>query len=318
MNEQKGEFAFIDWIRKRARTDADNITLGPGDDMAIVNLAAEAGCLLTVDALLEGTHFDLATDSLQDVGRKALAVSLSDVAAMAALPLAALAWVSLPDHADMDFAKAIYRGLQSCAEKFNCPIVGGDVTSWPSGKGKLALGTAVIAQEAGIKAVRRSGAKTGDIICVTGSLGGSRLGKHLTFQPRVQEARMLAKAAPIHAMIDISDGLSSDLRHICTESRVAAEVRAADVPVSPAAEEFAKSTGRPPLEHALNDGEDFELLFTIAEDDLHRLPDLSDFGASVQNIGRITEGRGMKLLMPDGTSEPLEPAGWEHPLGARG
>lgn len=309
MSEQKGEFAFIDWIREMTRADAEKIPLGPGDDMAVVKLASGVPCLLTADVLLEGTHFDLATDSPEEVGRKAVAVSLSDVAAMAALPSVALAWVGLPEEADMDFAKAIYRGMRDCADKFDCPIVGGDVTSWRS---RLTLGTAVVAQEGGVTAVRRSGAKPGDLICVTGTLGGSRLGKHLAFEPRIREARAIAKALPIHAMIDISDGLSSDLRHICRESGVAAEVSAGEIPVAAAADELSQQTGRSALWHALNDGEDFELLFTISEADADRVPDLAGSGAAVKTIGRILAGSGMTLIASDGQAEVLEPAGWEH------
>ena len=310
MLRDKGEWALIDWIRGRTRLDPRAVPLGPGDDMAIVRLAGESECLVTVDALVEGTHFDLAKATPREVGYKALAASLSDAAAMAALPVCAVAWVALPNARDMAFAKEICRGLADAAERFACPIVGGDIVS---GSGPLSVGTALVARADGIEPVRRSGAKAGDWLFATGELGGSVLGRHLSFVPRVAEARLLARTVMLHAMIDLSDGLSTDLAHLCEESGVGAEVEARAVPISRNARRAARADGRPPLAHALDDGEDFELLFAVGPKDAKRLLARSPLkGLRLSHIGRIIKGRRMTLLGMDGRRTPLEPRGWEH------
>ena len=310
MLRDKGEWRLIDWIRGRTRLDPRAVPLGPGDDMAIVRLAGESECLVTVDALVEGTHFDLEKATPRQVGYKALAVSLSDAAAMAALPVCAVAGVALPNARDMAFAKEICRGLADAAERFACPIVGGDIVS---GSGPLSVGTALVARADGIEPVRRSGAKAGDWLFVTGELGGSVLGRHLSFVPRVAEARILARTVMLHAMIDLSDGLSTDLGHLCEESRAGAEVEAETVPISADAQHLAEADGRPALEHALSDGEDFELLFAVGPEDGERLVAKNPLGGiRLSRIGRVTEGREVTLIRPGGRREPMEPRGWEH------
>ena len=310
MADPKGEWKLIDWIRGRTRLDPRAVPLGPGDDMAIVRLAGESECLITVDALVEGTHFDLEKATPRQVGYKALAVSLSDAAAMAALPVCAVAWVVLPNGRDMAFAKEIGRGLADAAERFACPIVGGDIVS---GSGPLSVGTALVARADSIKPVRRSGARAGDWLFVTGELGGSVVGRHLSFVPRVAEARILARTVMLHAMIDLSDGLSTDLGHLCEESRAGAEVEAEAVPISADAQRLAEADGRPALEHALNDGEDFELLFAVGPEDGERLAAKNPLsGIRLTRIGRATENRETTLVRADGRREPLEPRGWEH------
>jgi len=309
MTEPKGEWQLIDWIRGRTRLDPATVPIGPGDDMALVDLG-ESGCLVTTDTLLEGTHFRLATATPRQVGYKALAVSLSDAAAMAAEPVCAVAWVGLPETRDMAFAEQLCLGLSDAAARFGCPIVGGDVTSWPH---PLAIGTSLVARPAGVAPVRRSGARPGDVLLVTGDLGGSVLGRHLAFVPRVKEARLLARAATLHAMIDLSDGLSTDLGHVARESGVAAEVEAAAIPVSADAERLARTDGRSPLDHALNDGEDFELLLAVSPEDGRRLVEDNPLGdLRLTAIGRIIEGSGVTIIGADGERRSLEPCGYEH------
>jgi thiamine-monophosphate kinase len=311
MAEPRGEWKLIEWIRSRTRLDPMAFPIGPGDDMALVGLGGESQCLLTIDALLEGTHFDLAKATPRKVGYKALAVSLSDAAAMAAKPVCALAWVGLPETRDMAFAKDLSAGMAEAAEKFACPIVGGDITSWS--QPLVTVGTALVARPAGIIPIRRSGAKPGDLLFVTGDLGGSALGRHLAFTPRVTEARQLAALVTIHAMIDLSDGLSTDLGHIARESGVGAEIVADAVPLSEDAKRLAKENGRPPLEHALHDGEDFELLLAVEPVDAQDLLKQNPLQSTrLTHIGRIVEGKGMTLVAPDGSRSPLVPAGYEH------
>jgi thiamine-monophosphate kinase len=308
--EPKGEWALIDWIRRQTHLDPESIPIGPGDDMAMVNLGGESRCLVTVDALLEGTHFDLAVATPRQVGYKALAVSLSDAAAMAALPICAVAWVALPNSRDMVFAEELTAGLNEAAGRFACPIVGGDVVSWSK---PLSIGTALLARPGGVRPVRRSGAKPGDYLFVTGELGGSRLGRHLTFTPRIAEARKLAAVIALHAMIDLSDGLSTDLTHLCRESGVAAEICPEAIPISQDAVRLASTSRGSPLSHALKDGEDFELLFAVDQSDRDELlatPPLE--GVRLTCIGRVVEGQGVTLVHENGTRKPLAPGGWEH------
>jgi len=311
MSEPRGEWKLIEWIRSRTRLDPTAFPIGPGDDMALVGLGGESQCLLTIDALLEGTHFDLSKATPKQVGYKAMAVSLSDAAAMAAKPVCALAWAGLPESRNMAFAKDLSAGMADAAEKFACPIVGGDITSW--NQPLVTVGTALVARPAGIIPIRRSGAKPGDLLFVTGELGGSVLGRHLAFTPRVTEARQLAALVTIHAMIDLSDGLSTDLGHIARESGVAAEIMADTIPVSEDAKRLAKEDGRTPLDHALNDGEDFELLLAVepvdAQDLLKQNPLTS---ARLTHIGRVLEGGGVSLVAADGSRAALDPGGYEH------
>jgi thiamine-monophosphate kinase len=230
--------------------------------------------------------------------------NLSDCAAMACLPAAAVATAALPRGVSLDYAKELHLGLQDAAAPFDCPVVGGDTATWD---GKLALGVTILGKSAGVKPITRCCAKPGDAIYVTGPLGGSLLGRHMTFEPRVAIARKLASLGSVTAMIDLSDGLSRDLGHVCRESNVGAVVLAAGVPVH---EDVARMPrdGRTPLDHALHDGEDYELLFTVPPAAAGDLP------VPAHVIGAIQSEPGAWLQHSDGRREPLEPKGWEHGL----
>ena len=312
MADPRGEFAYIDWIRSQLGRDDDRVSIGPGDDMAEVRVPGPAGTsaarvLVGTDTVLDGVHFRTPGDALDDVGWKAVAVNLSDVAAMAAEPLAAVGTVALPKTFSMADARALFEGMKRCADAFRCSWVGGDVTAWDQ---PLAITVTVLAAAA--EPVRRSGARPGELVCATGALGGSLLGRHLTFTPRVAEARQLAAAVRLGAMIDLSDGLSSDVGHLCDESGVGVVIEAWRVPVSDAARQAADADGRSALDHALNDGEDFELLFTVDEADAEHLARL-ELGVAVSVIGRTTEPEhGRTLVNGRGEMIPLEPEGFEH------
>jgi len=300
------ESDFIEWIRSKSDFDPAGVVVGPGDDMALLRVGG-GRLLVATDQVLDGVHFKLTRDGPTAAGRKALARNLSDVAAMAALPVAAVASVALPKGMERAAAEAIYRGLREIGDAFDCPLVGGDVAAWD---GPLAISVAILARPGGIGPILRSGAGPGDAICVTGRLGGAWKGdRHLTFTPRVAEGRALAKSYSLHAMIDVSDGLAADLGHLCQASGAGAEVLAESVPIHPDLGEAGPAAG---LAAALGDGEDHELLFALPAVKADRLIADQPLAAGVSRIGTITAGESMVLIFPDGRREPLSRQGWEH------
>ncbi len=323
-----GEFAFIDWIRERTAKAARGMLVGPGDDCCVFDVSPDGRVAATTDMLLEGTHFDLKSITAYDLGWKSAGVSLSDIAAMGMEPIALLAAVGLPDLSGVASAKAdasgrafaeeMYRGMRALADRFGVPVAGGDVTSWKQPLTVVCTTALGRCPDASGEPVLRSGARVGDVIVVTGELGGSLLGRHAHFMPRVAEALAIARGYSPHAMIDISDGLSSDLAHIAIESGVGAAVEEALIPVSADAVAMSKSDGRTPVDHALNDGEDFELLVTLSEADASRLVGAPPFETRLTRIGRIVEGHEMRLRSRDGGERTLEPGGYEHPLDGLG
>ena len=206
-----GEFDFIDWVR-RQQSSSKTVLQPAGDDLAILKWSADDLLLVGVDQVLDGVHFDSSVHEPQAIGRKAMNRNLSDCAAMACLPAAAVISFALPHGVGVDFAKQLYQGIRQAGDKFDCPIIGGDTGSW---NGKLAITITILGKSAGIEPVCRSRAKIGDQIYVTGPLGGSILRRNMEFEPRIHLARQLAKNFRITAMIDLSDGISRDLPDIC-------------------------------------------------------------------------------------------------------
>jgi len=301
------ESEFIEWICRQKEFDPSVVPVGPGDDCAVI-ISDGQKLLVTTDQLLDGVHFSLALDGPFAVGRKAMARALSDIAAMAALPLGAVASVALPKGFSRADAEELYRGMRSASDEFACPMVGGDVAGW---SGPMAVGVTVFGRPEGVEPVLRSGAVANDAVCVTGRFGGAwKTGRHLSFTPRIHEARRLAAEFDIHAMIDVSDGLARDLHHACDASGVGAEVFAEQVPTHPDAP--AGREDITPLDAALNDGEDYELLFTLPEVRSDELLRVQPFDVEVTRIGTITAGAGVWLICPDTSRRQLPPGGWEH------
>lgn len=294
------------WFGDQSRLSPADFPIGIGDDMAEIRLGDGGSVLVTTDMLVEGVHFDLAEASLEQVGYKAMAVSLSDCAAMATVPVAAVVSVALPGDFGQEELKRLHCGITSAGDKFGCALVGGDITS-RQGVEALVISAAMLSRPTGSKPVRRSGAKVGDSICVTGSLGGSGFGRHLEFEPRVKEALRIAAKVTINAMIDISDGLSSDLNRICRQSGVGAIIDAVRIPIS---NEAKKS--KEPLSSALNDGEDFELLFTVTDKDCERLFRQWDGPVGITRIGAITDTGKMQIKERNGKVSELEAKGYDH------
>lgn len=308
MSTPAGEFAYIDWLRRRTPAAA-SVLVGPGDDTAVLRPPGRP-LLVTTDMLLEGSCFRLAEAGPRRVGRKAIAVNLSDIAAMAGVPTGAVVSVGLPRLGGRDLAEELYLGMREVADAFGVPLVGGDTNSWD---GPLSISVTVLGEATERGPVLRSGARVGDWVMVTGPLGGSILGHHLDFTPRVREALALHQAVDLHAMIDLSDGLARDLHHICEESHCGAVLLAEAIPITDAARELAARDGRSPIDHALSDGEDFELVFTVPPVDGERLIREPVPGVTLWRIGKIVPD-GYWLARGD-AREPLAPRGYEHALG---
>ena len=309
MSEAEDEITT--WFAQQSKLTKADFPIGIGDDMARVQLGRDSSVLLTTDMLLDGVHFDLEKATLKQVGYKAMAVSLSDCAAMATVPIAAVVSVALPKGYGREELKHLHAGITAAGRKFNCALVGGDITGWDDKK-PLAISVAMLSRLAGNKPIKRSGAKVGDSICVTGSLGGAISRKHLEFEPRVREAIKITQMVTLNSMIDISDGLSSDLNRICKASRVGAVVIAEQIPIS----DEAQKSGNP-LNSALNDGEDFELLFTLSNEDCRMLLKKWNGSIPITQIGEITDTNKMQIKMPDGVIRDLEAAGYDHLKGGR-
>jgi len=302
------EFALIDWLRRRSGAKRHGrVNLSIGDDTAAIAFPEPSEALLTVDVLLDGVHFSRAKATAREIGRKALAVNLSDIAAMAGRPLAAVVGVALDRTLGSSYAQELLEGLERLADQYDVALVGGDTNIW---NGPFVVSVTLLGEATERGAVRRSGARPGDWIMVTGSLGGSLAGKHLHFEPRVREALRLHEQVDLHAMIDISDGLAADLHHILDESHVGATVDAEAIPISESAR--TATGGQSALEHALEDGEDFELLFTVDPQDGARLLQGNPLHVSVTRIGQITEEMARHLRHASGQHSPLIPTGWRH------
>jgi thiamine-monophosphate kinase len=282
-----------------------SVVVGAGDDCAVLDAGwPDRWQLFKTDAVVEGVHFEPDTPP-ERIGHKALARCLSDFAAMAGTPTSAVVTIGLPRDFDAGRVRAIYEGINALARRYDVAIVGGETTTCPE---RMFLSLAVIGWVPKDRCPLRSGAGAGDAIFVTGELGGSLAGRHLEFAPRLDEARWLAREFSLHALMDLSDGLAGDLRHILDASQVGAELRADSIPVSRVARAKAKaeSSAKPPLLAALTDGEDFELLFTVAAKSAVSLLDAwkAKFpGVKLTCVGKITAERGLRLRDGRGVRE---------------
>lgn len=279
---------------------------GPGDDCAVFR-GGSMDWLLTSDPVIQGVHFDVSA-SMEAVGRKAVGRVLSDVAAMGGDPQVVLVDLVAPAQTPLDAIESLYAGMLELARRHECEIGGGDVAEGSPlqvhvfGLGSVPTGRAVL----------RSGARPGDALYVTGHLGGSRSGRHLAFDPRLREGRWLRQHAGPSAMIDLSDGLATDLRHVLTASGCGAELWLDRIPVSEAAR--ASAGERTPLEHALYDGEDFELLLTVPAESTAWLQDWRrQFDLPCSEIGRIVKGVDQIVgLDGHGARQEIGGAGFQH------
>ncbi len=291
-----GEFGFIDRIAARAHTE-EGVIKGVGDDAAVLDCGGKDYLLYTTDMLIEGVHFLRTIMAPQEIGRKALACSISDIAAMGGIPTYAVVSTGAPYNTARSFLEDIGQGFNDLAKEYHVSLVGGDMTR----SNRLIINVALLGKVKKDQVIYRAGAKKGDCVFVTGSLGNSfKTRKHARFTPRVNEAQYLLEHARPNAMIDVSDGLAGDLGHILEQSGVGAVIRAMDIPL-------AKDAN---LDQALHDGEDFELLFTVPAqkaDALRRCKKHRFF-----EIGTICSKPGIFLVDEKGRKRQIEPKGFEH------
>jgi len=350
------ESAFIEWLRQR-QSSYPAIELGIGDDAAVIRVTPGSRVVVTTDTLTDGVDFHLLRDELRlepsfgerqgiaaatpaQAGFKALAVNLSDLAAMAARPLAAFISLVLPHEGAAEIARGILEGMAPLAEKHQLAIAGGDTNIWTQG---LVIGVTAIGETELIRLSpgsvdhgvwQRSGAQPGDRIIVTGEFGGSLLKRHLVPQPRIKEARYLARNYLVHAATDVSDGLSLDLSHIAEASGCGAQVELDAIPI--AADAMVPLPGSPPnrspMARALSDGEDFELIMAVPPREAERMLRDSATGVRLTCIGEFVAGSGLwarGAMFPEslldrgprnrsdlegarGSWRPLSPAGFRH------
>jgi len=324
-----GEFGLIELIKKKVYHRNPKILVSIGDDAAIIKSSASKYLILTTDTLLENIHFDLSYFSFGDLGHRALVANLSDIAAMGGLPVTAIVTLGLPDYVSVENVLELYVGMNLLARKFNCPISGGDVTSSPKG---LFITISVLGEVEKNYLTLRSKAKAGDLICVTGELGESQAGlellqksktnkklkyskgliqKHLAPQPKIKEAREIIKKLKPNSMIDISDGLASEVSHIAQASKLGAVIYESEIPVSSKAKQAGKILNKNPLNWALYGGEEYEILFTIPKNRIKRLIELSQ-KIKLTVVGEMKKEKGVFLLKPNGKKERIKKGGFRH------
>jgi len=296
------ECCLIEKIAKRFKTADKSVVVSIGDDAAVVRGPKGKYLLYTTDMLIESVHFKK-NEARQEVGYKAMAVSVSDIAAMGGIPRYALVSVGLPKKNADKTGEELFRGLEKCAKKFGIAVIGGDTNR----SDKLVIDVFMTGEVEEKKLVLRSGARPGDHIFVSGALGGSLKGKHLHFTPRMDASRFLVNNLHVSSMIDLSDGLAIDLNRIALASRVGAVILESKIPKSP---------GVSKIQSALYDGEDFELLFTLPRQEVLRLYHLTEAKKTdlkFYHIGRITDlFQGVRIVKPDARVLDLPCRGFRH------
>lgn len=306
---EQNERDFADWLAVRCQRGVSSpmaTTIPIGDDMGGLGVCGDQ-ILVTSDMLLDGVHFDSAEHCPAVIGRKAAACSLSDCAAMAVRPIGAVVSLALPKAFELDDAKSLIEGVVGICDEFDCVLLGGDTTRWIH---PLVVDVTMIASPyEGIEPVRRGGARSGDRVFVTGCLGGSICGHHLSFVPRVYEARRIASelGGRLHAMMDISDGLAIDLDRMMVASKTGATLdRSAILSVSTDALRKNAPNEDDVVKHVLSDGEDYELLIAADADDKAMV----DLG--LIPVGVVDERVGLRIRGERGNETQIEPSGWQH------
>src|SRR3954447_7287815 len=312
------ELEFIHWLREHVPPDA-RAPLGLRDDAAVLSLAGNPNIVVTTDLLTDGVDFRVGTDDLRRIGRQALGANLSDLAAMAAKPLAAFISVAIPQtgangKTPLEMAIGLYEGLIPLAREYDIAIAGGDTNAYD---GPLVISITAIGHPLNCGPLTRSGGHPGDWLLVTGTLGGSLLGHMFDFTPRVREAILLHHRYQLAAGIDISDGLALDAARLADASGCGGLIYMDCVPISPDAIELAKREGAEDreaaaLRHALGDGQDFELLFAVPPQTAQAILRDQPVKCQLTHVGELISDPGLWQQYSHGRRSPLEPIGWKH------
>ncbi len=331
--EELGEFGLIERIRAALPEPGPSVLVGIGDDVAVLEASAERMWLATCDVQVEGAHFLRDAIPPRSLGRKSLAINLSDIASAGGIPRYALVSLGLPLGLDVGFIDELYAGLREEGSEFGVDIVGGNISRSRLG---IFIDVFLLGETIRENLVLRSGAAVGDRIMVTGSVGDAAAGVAFLLDPgltadaaytatarerrdcptpRVREGTLIGSLRQASAMIDVSDGIAGDLRHICEKSGVSARVHAEKLPVSPDNRALARAARGDEWHFALHGGEDYELLFTAPPGRAERLAQriTAETGTPVSVIGEIIPGGEQpELVLPDGSALPLEESGWDH------
>jgi len=328
-----GEFKLIERIRASLPPPPASVVTGLGDDTAVMRPTPGAYLLATCDAQVEGRHFRRAWYTPYQIGRKAIAVNLSDIAAMGGAPRYALVSLGLPNDLDVEFVDELYRGLVDGATPFGAHIVGGNM----SGASEIIVDVTLLGEADPARVIGRAGARADDVVLVTGNLGAACVGNDLlaldrpapvspgarefclraarTPTPRVREGQIIAQSGLAHAMIDVSDGLAADMGHICDASRVSVRLFAEPLPIATETVEVAFAVGRDPLDPGLHGGEDYELIVVAPRAGAPRLSELvqSQTGTPLTLIGDIIPAQEARtFIRGNGRMIPLHARGWNH------
>ncbi len=290
------------------------LRIGIGDDAAVLRWPAGDELVVTTDAITDEVDFLLAETDPRLVGHKALGVNLSDLAAMAAEPVGVVISLVLPRMGARgldakELAIELYHSMLPLAERFGVAIAGGDTNTWD---GPLAISVTAFGRVTDRGPLKRSGAKPGDVVLVTGALGGSILGRHLQVEPRVREALLLNERYELTAGMDVSDGLALDASRLAAASDCGIALRLDKIPIAPDAERLAARDGKSPLEHALGDGEDFELLFAATPDVAEQIVRDQPLDVPVTIIGECVVEPGLWQRDSNDALVPLDASGYRH------
>jgi thiamine-monophosphate kinase len=326
-----GEFGFIRRVSRGCLVRPEGVERAIGDDAAAFVVPSDRLTLVTTDLLVERVHFLRNATTPFNLGHKAMAVNLSDIAAMGGTPREAFVSAAIPADCPVEYLDGLYDGMKSLAGRHGVNILGGDTTG---SEADLILNVTVVGYVQRQEVLYRSGANLGDVVCVTGTVGDSRAGLHLVLEhvqpsdaamqalfnahilprPHLEEGRFLASTGAATAALDVSDGLSSDLAHIVEESGVGIRIRADCIPISAALREFCGRLGQDPIRFALSGGEDYVLAVTVARERIDEVAGQFEarFGRPLHRIGEVTGAGRLELVAPDGRVEAVGPLGWDH------
>lgn len=323
-----GEFGFIDRIKPGCLIRNRNVLRGIGDDCAVLRTSEGLVTLFTTDMLVDEVHFLLEKIPPYKLGRKSIAVNLSDIAAMGGTPTEALVSIAIPDSLEVGYLDALYQGMKSIAREFDLNVLGGDTSRAPA---NLVISVAMLGEAKEEEVLYRSGARPGDLIFTTGCLGSSAAGldavlemrtypgveelveAHYNPQPHVAAGRLIAGSKAAHALIDVSDGVAADLGHICMESGVGAVIDEEKIPTNSLFRAYCEHFHLDFRQLSLYQGEDYVLLGTVTEDAAPKIEQvLRSAGFQFLPIGTIVSGSGLRLKQSNGSVRQIAGRGWQH------